>query len=602
MYQRCILLGFLFTLFSCAATQSNQGGQNGADARRADFLPIQGNPVTVSNPTFFDVYFEGDQKVERGAVHKKIFLIMSESGLTGGFDVIYDVPLSASMSLFCVGDNQKIRKEEPSVTIRNPGFTVGKTTRNYGTWLKIVNNSKGVISVQSGGRPVSSWEQKGSHLKGNSPSQTNRGEFYPNEEILFFLEENGNYNNYSIRDGQANAPFRLSRFEKNYLYTVEYGGDKTVSLTDARPLTHIGEPTWSRRTPGAAYPPVFAEYGDRSVKVVASANSVSAITLNAAGEETASRSNQENNAGAVITALRRAEDAYITAGHTAGALSRSVVEKRSLDDTLIWTIPFRQKKGVMYARLYALAQRNETTYLAAGMAGSNGIDDGAYFAEVSDKGTKGEILWELSPEASKSRSWKTVRSISYNEKNDVYIAVGDCGGDNTFAGFIDTTGVIKSAGFVITNFLVAQALSDANGDFYVMGQEFRSGKSFAVVRKYTINGTMLWQQKTQLKENALYQCATFDEDAIVLGGVMDAADEYGGKGAPFLHSVDCKTGGEQWLSPIKIQGAAIVASLQKAIDYGFIAAFASVDSRGNWTDPQIVRLNARGKLINHKSY
>ncbi|MDR1221180.1 MAG: hypothetical protein LBK73_16475 [Treponema sp.] len=463
--------------------------------------------------------------------------------------------------------------------------------RNGNMYIVFSNKSAATVSLMRGSAFVPFYDPDNPGAQDNTIN-SNRTAIYKGSVDMF-----RNISFYRAAGGLESVAYKPS-----FIYSYEFNG-KQAALTDVRPLTRIGEPTWSEGVPDAAHPLVFAEYGDRSVKVIASANSVTAITLNAAGQRIASRSNQENNAGAVIAAMSTAEDAYITAGHTAGTLPRSVVEKRSPDDTLIWTIPFRQKRGAMYARLYALARRNETTYLVAGMAGSNGIDDGAYLAEVSDKGSRGEVLWEMAPEAFKGENWKAVRTVSYNEKNNVYIVAGDCGGDKTFVGFIDPTEKVKNAGFVINNFLVAQALSDANGDFYVMGQEFRSGKSFAVVRKYAINGSMLWQQNVQLKENALYQCAAFDEDAIVLGGVMDAADEYGGKGAPFLHSVDCKTGDERWLAPLKgIQGAAIVVALQKAVDYGFIATFANVDSRGNWVAPQIGRLNARGRLVNHTSY
>lgn len=467
--------------------------------------------------------------------------------------------------------------------------------RNGNMYIVFANKSKTTVSLMRGNSFVPFYDPDNPGAQDNTINSNKTGVYKGSVDMFR-----------DISLYHAAARLEGIAYQPSFIYSYEFDG-KQAALTDARPLTRIGESTWSRSMPDAAHPLVFAEYGDRSVKIVASANSVTAVTLNAAGEETAARSNQENNPGAVATAMHKAEDAYITAGYTAGTLPRSVVEKRSSDDTLIWTIPFRQKRGAMYARLYALARRNETTYLIAGMAGSNGIDDGAYLAEVSDKGNRGEILWEMTPEVfksvSKNENWKAVITASYNEKNNVYIVAGDCGSDTTFVGFIDTTGAVKDAGFVINNFLVAQAVSDENGDFYVMGQEFRSGNSFAVVRKYAASGAMLWQQNAQLKENALYQCVAFDEDAIVLGGVMNAADEYGGKGTPFLHSIDVKTGDERWLAPIKdIQGASVATALEKAVDYGFIAAFADVDARGNWVAPQIVRLNARGKLIDHKSY
>ncbi|MDR2446315.1 MAG: hypothetical protein LBD58_03340 [Treponema sp.] len=580
-------------LLACSTPPSNtplSGDAEGEGRREAIFTNISGFNVSIRR----DSYGGGAVCELRPGETKKARYVVTGNEIV--FYPRYDIPVGEGVveegqideTVFFV---VQTTTESPDPILIPPPNRL----RNGNMYIVFSNKSKTTVSLMRGNSFVPFYDPDKPGAQDNTIN-INKTSVYKGSVDMFR----------DISLYHAAARLESVAYKPSFLYSYEFDG-KQAALTDVRPLTRIGEPTWSRSMPDAAYPPVFAEYGDRSVKVLASANSVTAITLNAAGEETAARSNQENNAGAVIAALRKAEDAYITAGYTGGVLPRSVVEKRSLDDTLIWTIPFRQKRGAMYARLYALARRNETTYLVAGMTGSNGIDDGAYLAEVSDKGNRGEILWETLPEdfksASKSGNWKTIRTVSYNEKNDVYIAAGDCGNDTTFVGFVDTTGAVKGGGFVINNFLVAQALSDANGDFYIMGQEFRSGKSFAVVRKYAANGAMIWQQNAQLKENALYQCAAFDEDAIVLGGVMNAMDEYGSEGTPFLHSIDVKTGGERWLAPIKgIQGVTIATSLEKAIDYGFIAAFANVDARGNWADPQIVRLNARGKLIDHKSY
>jgi hypothetical protein len=580
---------FVLVLFISCTTPSKADIENVPSENEYDGFSIE-----IDNPTFFNITIDNQELSARTKDTVKIIHVYNNE-LSSGYDITYEVSLNNSIpSLFCKGDNIKIRKEQTSVIINTPVLK-----DNYGCYIVIKNKANSAIGF---GIPTGNSFTTIPAVIRKSESDP-RYEFSSNETAIYQLDNNTtSTSKYAIKDGKNNILFNSLEIKKNYIYEYEYSVGKLIFI-DARPLTRIGEPTWSRKTDGV---PVFAEYGDRSIKVIASAETINAVTLNAAGEEINKTDNKTNGSNAVISGVAKTEDAYITAGYTAGNLPRSIVEKRSLDDVLVWTIPFVQKKGVFYTKLYTLAQKdqkdqkNKNTYLAAGTAGSNGMDDGAYIMEISDKETRGEILWELTPEDSKSRNWKTIWTASYNAKNDTYILAGDCGKDTTFVGFVDSSGHIKGKDVVINNFLVSQIVSDADDAFYVMGQEFRSGKSYAIVRKYDITGKMLWQQTSQLKEDALYQCAVFDEDAVVLGGVMNAADEFGSKGVPFLQSIDGKTGNELWIESIKdIPNVNIVTGLQKAVDYGFIATLAKAENMGN---ARIIRLNARGKLVNHKPY
>jgi hypothetical protein len=230
------LCAFLFLYASCTspgAAPDPKGEDPAPPALIAppSALPENGLVLAVDNPTRFTVYFEKGQKVA-GKSGGAVSLAVEDATLTGGFDILYEIPLSDTVRLFCKGDHKTIRENQKAFTITEPHIT-----ENYGTYVKISNTVNNAVSFYTGGEAVPSWEQQGDPLAGSYLARTNRREFSEGETPVFMVESNSRQDSYFIRDSGKNIPLVLPpQVEGNYLYSFEYSG-AGLKLLDARLLS-----------------------------------------------------------------------------------------------------------------------------------------------------------------------------------------------------------------------------------------------------------------------------------------------------------------------------------------------------------------------------
>ncbi|GHV44725.1 hypothetical protein AGMMS49546_29150 [Spirochaetia bacterium] len=156
-----------------------------------------------------------------------------ENELTGGFDIMYEIPLSDSISLLCRGDNKKLRSDQKEVEIDKPVLTDG-----FGSYLVVVNRGKNSITLARGNARIPTLERQGNYLTSGG-----QYEFSPGVKAVYRIHPD-NADQFEIEDGQKRTAVILPQTRDNYLYKVEYSPQSAV-LFDARPLAMIGEPIYA---------------------------------------------------------------------------------------------------------------------------------------------------------------------------------------------------------------------------------------------------------------------------------------------------------------------------------------------------------------------
>ncbi|GHU99775.1 hypothetical protein FACS189483_09400 [Spirochaetia bacterium] len=170
-----------------------------------------------------------DQQIHSNS-QKTVALPVYENELTSGFDIMYEIPLSGSLSLLCRGDNKKLRSDQKEVVIDKPVLT-----GNFGSYLVVVNRGNNSITLAHGNARLPTLERQGNNLVNGG-----QYEFSPGKSGVYRLQPNS-ADKLEIEDGQRRTAVSLPHTQDNYLYKVEYSPQGAV-LTDARPLTMIGAP------------------------------------------------------------------------------------------------------------------------------------------------------------------------------------------------------------------------------------------------------------------------------------------------------------------------------------------------------------------------
>ncbi|MDL2229168.1 hypothetical protein LJC14_02850, partial [Treponema sp. OttesenSCG-928-L16] len=456
-------------------------------------------------------------------------------------------------------------------------------------------------------------------------------EFYPGRKYFSspYIEQNDEkiYEKINIQnstflletDLYKKIPFCIENAKPSTAYYFTFDGS-SVTLTDARPLHRIGETTWSREIRGNR-PPVFVENGDRSINVVSSTGSGNSfIILDSAGKEITSKSGNTGAAGrtrSIASMYPMTGNNHLVIGfdHEQRSLYHSILEKRSEDDVLIWSLPAAEYGDRQYGSWRCAIQKDENTWLVAGLAADYG-DAGddfyrPYIIKIRDHGDSAELLWELGPD-SFLYDWYRVRSAAYNPVSDRYLVIGDTPnpqlgkdyhGQGSFVAFISDSGQLLDS-LTINNATFNTVVCDANGNFYLIGEEMRQGRVYAVIRKFDADGNSLKFETKPLSAHSYYECAVFDETSglLVLGGTYGAETVEGSRGTSFIQGIDAASGEERWIENLSAvsRNVRLVTALQKAVDYGYLISLCGVENR-NYAEPFIIaRLNSQGRLIEHR--
>ena len=571
-------------------------------------LSSDGTVIRVDNPTCYNVYFEGGQRINKNS--NGVITLYIESGtLSGGFDIWYEIPLSSTVPLYVRGDHRTIRENQTSITINEPLLT-----RDYGRFITIYNGVDNAITFKTGGTTNQLIEQRGRPLSENYPVPSNKSEFSPGETGVFNITRNSGNEDFYINDNGRDVPLSLPLpLNRNYLYAYTYTSTG-VTLTDVRPLHRIGEDAWATTINNAAGPlPLVAADGE--IHLFASTDS--GVIRNVYGSGGNVLRSVRNGDAFNITYASKAEDGFFIAGYERlqNGTYRPVARIHNMGGS---TQNVLGSSEYFMARFFTAAQKDNTAWLLAGDCDRTGDGITAYARMVRIENNQFITLWELGgsdfADNNSGIICGEIKSAVYDRTRDCWFVTGEnlefdirrnriVG---SYIAMISSDGTIQRIDSSFRNMSFYKILIDDNGICYLAGEEKIGNETSAVIVKYNINDNSFQRIITQALSHSYYHNALLDtaNNRIILCGVLKAADETGRNGIPLIDAVDIQTGTLLWreeLSNPEITGtgAVLVTAIVPAPDYGFALTLSGIGrTTGYYERPyMIVRVNSQGKYL-----
>lgn len=606
----------MISFFSCASSGTSSIPEDvNKFMQSSETVPSRGEIINVNNPTVYNIFFDGGQLIPKRSNGNKVVLFTEGSELSNGFDIWYEIPLSASVPLYMIGDRRRIRENQNTLIINDP-----QTTENYGVFITINNNVGNAITFETNGVANPLVKQKGKPSSENYLLPTTKYEFSSGETGVFNISGDSGRENYSVRDNrkviQFSLPFPL---KKNYLYDYDYTSSGMI-LTDIRPLHRVGEPAWvTRRLPKAIgkMPLVTA---DNKVHLFAPAQDgfyrYAYDSAGNAGDPIKSEGDFE------IRSVARTADGFLVVGYEEpeGQLYKPVARIYGDDGIVRRMLKHSGQKDVDGSTFFhSIVQKNDKSWLLAGGDYNEGTFS-AYVLLIEDGGLELKKEWELTnkdfEKASNSIKCGEIHSVDYDAKNDLFIVTGQINDekgepiDTSYVAEISGDGKIIKIGPVFKDSIFYKIVVTPDGSYFLAGYEKKGNGYFAALVKIDAKGRQT-KLTNQPHSDSSYQDAFLDKEnnRIILGGTMRAKDECGKEGVPFLDAVDIDKNVLLWREELKndsLKGTTLVTSIAPAPDYGFIIALSDwntvdYDKRGNpilyYSEPFIAaRVNSQGLL------
>ncbi|MDR2054214.1 MAG: hypothetical protein LBP80_12440 [Treponema sp.] len=614
MRKRYVVICVSFVLYVSCTTPggvSAPKGKNSPPAETAGVLSENEAVFTVDNPTMFTVYFDGGQRVEKKSRGAVVRLAVEDAALTGGFDILYEIPLNETVHLFCRGDHKTIREKQTAFTVNEPAIT-----ENYGTYIKITNRVNNAVSFYTAGEANPCWEQTGDPVAGNNMARTSRREFSKDETPVFRIELNSRHDSYFIRDSRANIPLTLPpKLERNYMYSFEYSSHG-AELVDARPLSRIGEPSWVTVIPGARGPMPLAAAGGRLFLFAPTDRGLVRCDFDSAGN---GGTPAPNGSGFDITFAARSADGFFIAGYeTDGRDYRPIARIQKEDGAPGPSLAPSARPDCRTAYfLTAAPQDGSAAWLLAG-GGGDIAGHTAYIRLVHDEGGRLTALWELAGDDFDSSdpgvTCGPVKAAVYDSRRDRWLITG---GNIEFDSLrrpvtgsylaeISGGGTLRYIDASFKGMSFNRILVDAGGACYLAGEERQGNETLAALLKFDAGGGQVWRVSGPPPSHSYYQDAVLDGEnsRIVLGGVMRAKTGGGGGGVPFVQAVDMADGTSLMLNPLSdpaLGRAAVVTGICPAPDYGFALALSGIVN-DSYAEPFVIaRINSQGILFRQEN-
>lgn len=554
--RRLCCLSLLLVFFACATVQDDAGpAPPAAEAPAASVLFTNKTPFTV--------------RLVRGSGRSEEAVIPPDSSLRVSHDFtkeesyypLFDIPLGPSYSL------SRLRPEDPDwhytvdsakpeqeiEIVTPPGFS------DTSAYIVFTNNGK------KGGVSLSRNEGAGWMTGINFPeakSNVNEGETMVYREIPRELR--------SLRVNPLNVGFGNMRFRPAFVYSFSFDGD-TVSFIDARPLHRVGEPSWHREVPGAAF------------HIIEKPLSLAAL------------------AGSRLTRHRLGRNGGLEEGETLGAGKNEYVD------------------------ITAIAAAGEPgRFIAAGGVDSLGgvFNDPVYTAWIGELAEDGSLLWETGLgqfETEDLNRYGPLRSLDRDTGRDLYRYCGELISWDTswevprdysmayplpgaYTGsfrIAEGRPVLEEAPVLFEGLSFTRIICAKDGGFYLAGKQRANGRIGALVKSLDSGGALRWE--ASLPGNSWYQCGFIDEEGgrIILAGTLGASASTGEGGRPFIQALAPGDGETQWLRVLEedvFKNMNLVTSIAGAGEYGYVITLSRIS--GDRGGPfMAARVNDAGRYI-----
>ena len=412
----------------------------------------------------------------------------------------------------------------------------------------------------------------------------------------------------------VNKQLEKIQYHNGYVYYFTFDGT-FVTLTDSRPLHRVGEsgkPEILPVTAKSASTPLLA--ADGMIQLFAPVdNGVMRYAYDSGMNKKAEIRNGDNFQ--VVSAIQTGSGYFISGYEKEGNKFSPIARIHNADGTMR-SLLLPSTPPEYYSAFFKAAARKDDTWLVAGGAKTHDKNSFAYVRLVRDTGSALDYSWKLGKKEFDDflkipDRCGEIRCAAYDSVRNRWLLSGenreyDSELKNRIIGsylaVIDNDGKIQSIDTSFKGMQFYKILLDKEGNYYLVGEEQKGRDTLALIIKYNSDGIKLGQNSAAPLSHSYYQDAILDieNDQIVLGGTMQADDEYGNKGVPFIEALSPDTLELLWQAPLKhddLGEARLVTAIVPAPDYGFALALSGIDDDGYRDQPYIIaRVNARGKL------
>jgi len=399
--------------------------------------------------------------------------------------------------------------------------------------------------------------------------------------------------------GPVSVNFPVINYKAAHVYYFTYDGSAVI-LNDSRPLHRIEENSWVKTIDDAVAPMPFAISNNEIHLFAPTDNNITLYVYDPNGNN---KSNIKSvNSFNIIYASAVTDGFFITGYKKTDKINKP--QTRVLGADGVTRRVLSESADYESARFLTAAQKDANTYLLAGDGTKKGyVGTTAYARLILYENNKFTVIKEWG--AADFPQYKKITASAYNPKNDNWLITGEIiePSAGCYLARINSDGTIqKVSEFNRMEFY--KILADANGNYYLAGQEQKGDGTYAALIKYDVNNKELWRLTKQPPSNSYYYAAVLDTEnnRIVLAGTLQANDEYGNGGKPFVESVDITNGDLDWreiLPDSVVTGTNLVTAFSIAPEYGYVLSLSGIKN-GNINKPyKIARINSRGKYLEY---
>jgi hypothetical protein len=622
---------FLWRLFSaclavvlsaCATADKNTAVQEKQDP--GDVSQAAAGTIVFTNKTSFTVHLvRGSGRVDAASLNPGASVnIPNTFEAAEDYFPLFDIPLTASYSLsrlkpkdinFYYRIDNKINHQE--IEIHTPPGLSDTSASYIPVYIIFTNrnNRTGGVSIS---RNASRNQMTGINFS-EAKSNININ------ETIVYRENPRDLQN--LRINQLNLNFGEMTYQEGFIYSFVFD-ESGVNISDIRPLHRAGESGWVAPIPvtaARASTPLLA--ADGTIQLFAPVNNgVTRYAYDSGGNKKAEVRNGDNFQ--VVSAIQAGNGYFIAGYEKKGERFFPIARIHNADGTSRRLLQ-PSNRPEYYSAFYKTAAQKDDAWLAAGGAKSIGDHNSfAYVRLARDNGSALALSWELGKKEFndflKITDQSPVNMARCGEiRCAAYVSAGNrwlLSGENieydsmfspitgSYLAIIGNDGKIQKIDVSFKGMSFYKILPDKEGNYYLLGEEQKGDDTHAVIIKYNSGGGKLMQNteaEAPPPSHSWYQDAILDIEngQIVLGGTMEAADEYGNKGTPFIEALSIEKLERLWRTPLRDDAAFGKASLVTAVVpapyYGFAITLSGIDD-GYFDKPYLIaRVNARGKLL-----
>jgi len=505
---------------------------------------------------------------------------------TGNYDILNMQPANTSR-YFQIGKTN----EDQNIIIETPGAFEEKNS-----YIVFTNNGNTGGLYLSDTR-ISRLNCIHKHAKDNiNQNETEIFQINPGNKKLYI-------------SGAVNLEISEIRFQPSCVYYFTYSTNK-ATLTDARPLHRIGESSWVKTIDNTTG--IMPLVKNNNIHLFASTGkNIIRYVYDSAGNDNKTKS-INNGDGFTTTYISSVNDGFIVAGYEELGKNKYKPHAHITGEDGVLRRALSEPVGYESARYFNTAQK-DNTWLFVGDSVKNGsVGSTAYARLARDDGNKlivinewGESSFPKSKDNGKPQCGN-IKAAAYNTKMSCWLITGEIINEN-YTGFylaqINNDKTIQ----LLDSFKEMEfykILIDDNGMIYLAGQEEKENKVFAVLVKWDAKEKIIWRLNDQPSANSFYYDAILNTENknIVLAGTMQAKDEYGEDGTPFIEAIDLINEKLLWrevLSDSFFNKTNLVTALTFAPDYGYVLALSGIEDGVIRKPFKVARINSQGKFLKH---